>query len=360
MLEDPRDPKVAGEVVAFLNALATTKGKRAELVALTQQLAAHPEQSAPGKSLSTAAQALVRDAGKDLAALLGDLPDASLAGDWSYLCREMAHDLLFGAPAALAKLEAVRALRSSTRRARGSSRPARQRRNTRSPAISSSWSRRSRRRPIRSRRRRRSTGFAIASPRASRPRSRRSSSASTHPRLRAACSRTSHLRRSTPTTTTTAVLDYLASNLYSGHGAHSMFMKTWAAGLAYSNGLHPNVELGRSARVLRRALPAAAADAQVRHRSAARRQAGREHRALRDRRCVHVARRRWLRAPRGRDGREPRRRPAAGHGPRLPHARARAEPARGSRARAVQADAGGLRQGAPGLRRGPIRRTSTS
>jgi hypothetical protein len=37
------------------------------------------------------------------------------------------------------------------------------------------------------------------------------------------------------------VLDYLASNLYTGHGAHSMFMKTWAAGLAYSNGLRPHL-----------------------------------------------------------------------------------------------------------------------
>ncbi|HEX7703750.1 MAG TPA: hypothetical protein VF403_23580, partial [Kofleriaceae bacterium] len=36
-----------------------------------------------------------------------------------------------------------------------------------------------------------------------------------------------------------AILDYLASNLYTGHGAHSIFMKTWSAGLAYSNGLHP-------------------------------------------------------------------------------------------------------------------------
>jgi hypothetical protein len=40
------------------------------------------------------------------------------------------------------------------------------------------------------------------------------------------------------------VLDYLASNLYTGHGAHSMFMKTWAAGLAYSNGLHPHLADG--------------------------------------------------------------------------------------------------------------------
>lgn len=36
---------------------------------------------------------------------------------------------------------------------------------------------------------------------------------------------------------TAALLDFLAAQLYSGGGAHSLFMKTWAAGLAYSNGM---------------------------------------------------------------------------------------------------------------------------
>jgi hypothetical protein len=42
-----------------------------------------------------------------------------------------------------------------------------------------------------------------------------------------------------------SVLDYLSSNLYTGHGAHSIFMKTWAAGLAYSNGVRVYVERGQ-------------------------------------------------------------------------------------------------------------------
>jgi Zn-dependent M16 (insulinase) family peptidase len=41
-----------------------------------------------------------------------------------------------------------------------------------------------------------------------------------------------------------SVLDYLAGNLYTGHGAHSIFMKTWAAGLAYSNGMRRDLEEG--------------------------------------------------------------------------------------------------------------------
>jgi Zn-dependent M16 (insulinase) family peptidase len=37
---------------------------------------------------------------------------------------------------------------------------------------------------------------------------------------------------------------YLAAQLYAGHGAHGLFIKTWGAGLAYSNGLRPSEALG--------------------------------------------------------------------------------------------------------------------
>jgi hypothetical protein len=40
-------------------------------------------------------------------------------------------------------------------------------------------------------------------------------------------------------------MDFLAARLYGGGGAHSMFMKTWSAGLAYSNGLRSNEATGR-------------------------------------------------------------------------------------------------------------------
>lgn len=42
-----------------------------------------------------------------------------------------------------------------------------------------------------------------------------------------------------------AVLDYLSSRLYAGHGAHGIFMKTWGAGLAYSNGIRGSLKIGR-------------------------------------------------------------------------------------------------------------------
>ena len=41
------------------------------------------------------------------------------------------------------------------------------------------------------------------------------------------------------------LMKFLSARLYGGGGAHSMFMKTWGAGLAYSNGLRSNENTGR-------------------------------------------------------------------------------------------------------------------
>ncbi len=41
------------------------------------------------------------------------------------------------------------------------------------------------------------------------------------------------------------LLRFVAARLYGGGGAHSMFMKTWAEGLAYSNGLRSGADQGR-------------------------------------------------------------------------------------------------------------------
>jgi hypothetical protein len=41
------------------------------------------------------------------------------------------------------------------------------------------------------------------------------------------------------------LLEYLASRLYAGGGAHGIFIKTWGAGLAYSNGFRGSPSVGR-------------------------------------------------------------------------------------------------------------------
>ncbi|MEO6773205.1 MAG: hypothetical protein ABI467_09295 [Kofleriaceae bacterium] len=243
MLEDPRDPKVSAEAVAFLTRLAAANGKRAELVALANQLAVHPEQTRFGKALSAPAQAIARDAGKDLGVLLGDLPDATLARDWAFLCHQMAKDLAFGAPAALAKLEQIRTHIVRAPRARivetGST--------AAQHGLAANLDQ-----------------LVAAIPATPLPPAAPAPKHGIRDRLAArvpAATKAMFVGLFAPSTssgvfenlapapsyaddTDPAVLDYLASNLYTGHGGHSIFMKTWAAGLAYSNGLHPNAELG--------------------------------------------------------------------------------------------------------------------
>jgi Zn-dependent M16 (insulinase) family peptidase len=46
-------------------------------------------------------------------------------------------------------------------------------------------------------------------------------------------------------TSSNAVLDCLSGKLYGGYGPHGLFMKTWAAGLAYSNGYRYDQSTGR-------------------------------------------------------------------------------------------------------------------
>jgi hypothetical protein len=168
------------------------------------------------------------------------LPDSSRASAWTYLCKLRAHDLSIGAPAALARLEAVRATVVHGMLARvvevGSQAnqaaiagdlealvgdvPV-----ARPPHLAHTAST-----PLRAR-------LAARDPKAKQP---------TFVGLVVPSTSSGVFLDLAPTTYYTQtdddhVLDYLASNLYTGHGAHSMFMKTWAAGLAYSNGLRPHL-----------------------------------------------------------------------------------------------------------------------
>ncbi|HEU4614076.1 MAG TPA: hypothetical protein VFS15_18405, partial [Kofleriaceae bacterium] len=252
MLSDTGDAKANAEAAKFLTSLAGAKSlKRADLAALADALAKGetPKNArlarwtAAAAKLSDKARPLAAQAGKDLGVLVPELPDGSLASDWTYLCKQMAHDLSIGAPAALKRLEAVRATVVNGMLARvvevGSqanqaaiaadlealvgdvpvARPPHAK-----PAAAT---------PLRVR-------LAARDPKAKQP---------TFVGLVVPSTSSGVFLDLAPTTYYTQtdddhVLDYLASNLYTGHGAHSMFMKTWAAGLAYSNGLRPHLADG--------------------------------------------------------------------------------------------------------------------
>ena len=196
------------------------------------------------RAMSPEAARLVGAAGKDLQALLAELPDDSLQADWTYLCRQMAADLLFGPTKALAALGDVRAQvinRDTSRIVRvgspanlAATEPAMMRLvSTLGPAPSSA--------------------VALPPSRSISDRLRARMKLREEPRfvgLVAAGTSSGVFVNSAPSTSFAdtsddAVLDYLSSNQYVSPGAHSLFMKTWAAGLAYSNGVRVYVERGQ-------------------------------------------------------------------------------------------------------------------
>ncbi|MEO8703251.1 MAG: hypothetical protein ABI867_24605 [Kofleriaceae bacterium] len=250
MLLDPRDPKVTDETVTFLALLGeATKLPRAHLLELSQALATatKPKTAAlakwfdAGAKLSAGGQALAKAAGKDLAQLLSDLPDNSLAADWKYLTRQMAADLKFGAAKALARLEALRqqiVMRRNVRIVEVGS-PASQTAIASDveklvgelviPQIDDAY------------------GRSLARPFVDRLREREPGAKPVFVGLVAPGTSSGVFLNTVPATwygntSDDAVLDYLTANLYTGHGGHSIFMKTWAAGLAYSNGLRPSID----------------------------------------------------------------------------------------------------------------------
>jgi Zn-dependent M16 (insulinase) family peptidase len=254
MLKDAgQDPEAISK---FLSNLATagTNGKREELKSLMGVLQGKKEaQPTAGLKpyadkfarLNESEKAIAIEAAKDIEQTLGDFPDATLASDWQYLVRQIRHDLLMPPAQALANLNAVRQSLLKTGGARL---------------------------------------FQIGS---------RSSQAAIEPGVRAlldvmqvapvnpakySAARlidTSILARASekgapiyvglvnPNTqggvflnsapaasyfdadNRELMLDLLASRLYAGGGAHGIFIKTWGAGLAYSNGFRGSPGIGR-------------------------------------------------------------------------------------------------------------------
>ena len=254
-LLDPRDAKVTAEVTRFLGQLAAGKSlPRADLVELAAALAEQRAAKSPAAqqlvaladNLSPPARHLAQLAGKDLAVTLGDLPDNSLARDWEYLCRETSKDLSLGSARALGELAAIRDLVMQ---------PA----NARLVEVGS---------PPNEQALAGDVDALIGSLRAVPGAKPDGSKAPVKPLLARLVEREPAAKQGAafvglvapamssgvflnlaPSTwygdaSDAAVIDYLASNLYTGHGGHSIYAKTWAAGLAYSNGLHPHVHDG--------------------------------------------------------------------------------------------------------------------
>jgi Zn-dependent M16 (insulinase) family peptidase len=221
--------------------LAAIQGNKSASEKLTANLKPYADDFA---RLSDAAKSLATEAAKDIDQILGDVPDTSLAADWSYLSNQIRHDLLVSPEKTLADLNALRQRILKTGNARmfiiGSS-ATQQKLETNINDLLSGLQ----------------TGKADTTRHSNtklidaRLRERAPDTTSpvfvglVNPNSQSGVFLNSAPGASYKDTDTEKLLEYLASRLYAGGGAHGIFIKTWGAGLAYSNGFRGSPSLGR-------------------------------------------------------------------------------------------------------------------
>jgi len=219
--------------------LSARTGSRDEMKALL----AKPETVA---GLSETAQVVAKDALKDLDLTLIEVPDDSFAADWKYLVTALRDDLMTSPADTLASLNGVRRslLKAANARMWIVSSAAIQ--ETLAPSVGALSA---------SLRESSTTEAAVATQRLvdARVLARDPSAKS----LKYVGLLAPNMKGGVIITSVPGVhfsdfddrekqLDYLAGRLHSGYGAHGVFLKTLAAGLAYSNGLRASVASGRN------------------------------------------------------------------------------------------------------------------
>ena len=252
MLKDAGDPAQRESVSNFLSSLAAAKGNRDELKSLLAAMQGKQGAQVPAALKSyaddfarmpEASRQLATEAAKDLEQLLADIPDATLASDWAYLVREIRLDLLTLPAQALAELNAVRRSLLKTSGARmfmiGSSAsqaalepgvreliaglenaPFTKANYTNARLVEARVRERERVAPV---------FVGLVNPNTQGGVFLNSAPAASY----------------LDADNREMLLDYLASRLFAGYGAHGIFIKTWGAGLAYSNGLRGSPSIGR-------------------------------------------------------------------------------------------------------------------
>jgi hypothetical protein len=195
-------------------------------------------------ALPNEARALVIDAAEDLEQNLADIPDACLPGDWRYLCERIDSDLQVPPEKALNDMRAVidlvrradnvRVFIISNTQNRLALEPGFDRLLGRLSEETSTYQTYSRQRVVDERLRQRE-------PSAAKP---------IYVGLVNDNTRSGVFINSAPCASfedsdSDVLKKFLSARLFGGGGAHSMFMKTWGAGMAYSNGLRSNEFTGR-------------------------------------------------------------------------------------------------------------------
>ncbi len=235
LLRDASSEKVLGDVTAFLERLARTRGDRKALGARL----ATAKKSELAK-LSPEARALATEAISDLEQIVADLPPSG-GSDFATVCRQIATDLARPAADALTGLDAFRDRLLDERHARlvvVGAEPTIAGITDDLQALVSVLGET----PA-------SSGEAGEQVVLARVKARGGSAAPVFVGLVQPDLQGGVVLNTAPSATYTErdpkrLERYLAAQLYAGHGAHALFIKTWGAGLAYSNGLRPDVASG--------------------------------------------------------------------------------------------------------------------
>lgn len=221
--------------------LAVMQGDKAQAVKLPQALASYVREF---ELLPAGARANAVEAAKDLDQILADIPDDSLARDWAYLCAQMRRDLNVPPAKALEDLNQLRAglLKSG---------------HARMFVIASNETQKTLEAPIRELLSTLKPGAAEAVKYGNAPLVKSNLNERVpgaldavfvglvNPNMQGGVILNSAPFITYYDTDRESILRYLTSKLYSGGGAHGVFMKTWGAGLAYSNGIGGSPGAGR-------------------------------------------------------------------------------------------------------------------
>jgi Zn-dependent M16 (insulinase) family peptidase len=231
MLKDAGSAQERKALAARVSALGDEAGGRAELKTRLDRLKQEP--------------GVMKDVAADLAQLLPDLPDASLASDWKYLCRQIASDLLVTPEKTLDRLNALRESLLNTGDARVWMVGSRANLARLQPPLDQLTGELKNANPAR-------IGYAPERRIDERLRDHQGDSAVPRfvglfdPNMPGGVLATILPFTSYDDTGRDAQLDYLASRLFAGYGAHGIFTKTIGVGLAYSNGLRGSLHDGYS------------------------------------------------------------------------------------------------------------------
>jgi Zn-dependent M16 (insulinase) family peptidase len=224
------------------NLLAAMQGKKEAADGLSPSVADYFNAF---NKLPEGAKTLATEAAKDLEQLLSDIPDESLPLDWQYLAREIRSDLLVPPARALSDLDSVRKSLLKTGGARMF-------------LISSASTRTALEPGVRDLLSGLEAGQVVPA--------KYDATRLIESRVRARLGENDRpvfvglvnpntqggvFLNSAPLATYAdadnreVLLNYLSSQLYGGAGAHAIFIKTWGAGLAYSNGVGGSPASGR-------------------------------------------------------------------------------------------------------------------